>query len=217
VDLQLQDNKAVNLSIAAPKINGVLIQPGETFSFWHLVGSCTKAKGYKEGLTITGTAASKGIGGGMCQLSNLLHRLVLHSPLDITEHHHHDGFDLFPDFNRQVPFGVGTSILYNYIDYRVKNNTSRAFQFIVYTSDEYLHGELRSSEALAQSYHIRKEDEYFYEKNGRFFRHNKIYRVVVDKHSGNTLSKTLIKECDALVLYDSSQIDRALISSAQAY
>jgi len=38
VDLQLQENKAVNLSLAAPHINGVLIRPGETFSFWHLVG-----------------------------------------------------------------------------------------------------------------------------------------------------------------------------------
>ncbi|MDR3344947.1 MAG: VanW family protein [Oscillospiraceae bacterium] len=214
VDLRLQDNKAINLSIAAPKISGVLIHPGETFSFWKLVGSCTKAKGYKEGLTITGTAATKGIGGGMCQLSNLLHWLVLHSPLEITEHHHHDNFDLFPDFKRQVPFGVGTSILYNYIDYRVQNNTAQTFQFIVCTSDEYLHGELRSSEALAQSYHIRKEDEYFYEKDGQFFRHNKVYRVIVDTRSGDTLSKKLIQECNALVLYDSAQINKDLLRSS---
>ena len=39
VNMQLQENKAVNLSLAAPKINSVLIRPGETFSFWNLVGS----------------------------------------------------------------------------------------------------------------------------------------------------------------------------------
>jgi vancomycin resistance protein VanW len=44
VDLQLQENKAVNLSLATPKVNKVLIRPGETFSFWHLVGSTTAAK-----------------------------------------------------------------------------------------------------------------------------------------------------------------------------
>ena len=58
-----------------------------------------------------------------CQLSNLLHWMVLHSDLTITEHHHHDRFDLFPDDGRQVPFGMGTSIVYNYLDYRVTNTS----------------------------------------------------------------------------------------------
>ncbi|MCL2362975.1 MAG: VanW family protein [Defluviitaleaceae bacterium] len=88
VDMQLQENKAVNLSLAAPKINSVIIRPGEVFSFWKLVGPCTKGKGYKEGLTISRSKASKDIGGGMCQFSNLIHWLVLHSPLEIVEHHH---------------------------------------------------------------------------------------------------------------------------------
>ena len=42
VDMQLQENKAVNLGIAAPKLNKILIRPGETFSFWHLVGNTTE-------------------------------------------------------------------------------------------------------------------------------------------------------------------------------
>ena len=44
VDPVLQENKAVNLRLAAPKVSGVLIRPGETFSFWTLVGPCTKKK-----------------------------------------------------------------------------------------------------------------------------------------------------------------------------
>lgn len=51
--------------------------------------------------------AASGIGGGMCQFTNLIRRMVLHSPLDVVEHHHHSGLDLFPDFNRQVPLGGG--------------------------------------------------------------------------------------------------------------
>ena len=105
VDLQLQENKAVNLGLAAPKITGIIIKPGETFSLWKLIGSCTKRKGYKEGLTIAKGDASKGIGGGMCQLSNLIHWMILHSDLKITEHHHHDGLDLFPDFQRKIYAG----------------------------------------------------------------------------------------------------------------
>lgn len=108
---QLQENKVVNLTLAAPKVNGVLIYPGEVFSFWKLVGSCTAKKGYREGLTISLGEPAAGIGGGMCQFTNLIHWMVLHTPLTVTEHHHHDGLDLFPDYGRQVPFGGGTSIL----------------------------------------------------------------------------------------------------------
>ena len=47
--------------------------------------------------------------------------------MEITaiEHHHHDALDLFPDYNRQIPFGTGTSIAYNYLDYRFKNTTNK--------------------------------------------------------------------------------------------
>ena len=41
VDLALQENKSVSLGLAAPHIDGTLIRPGETFSFWTLVGRCS--------------------------------------------------------------------------------------------------------------------------------------------------------------------------------
>lgn len=44
VDSVLQNNKAITLGIAAPKVNEIIIEPGETFSFWKLVGKCTKKK-----------------------------------------------------------------------------------------------------------------------------------------------------------------------------
>ncbi|MBO4397891.1 MAG: VanW family protein, partial [Bacteroidaceae bacterium] len=90
VNMQLQENKATNLALAVKHINGLLIKPGETFSVWKLVGRTTRKKGYKEGLTITKGQTSQGVGGGLCQLSNLIHWMVLHSELTITEHHHHD-------------------------------------------------------------------------------------------------------------------------------
>ena len=152
--MELQENKAVNLSISAPKINGILIRPGETFSFWNLVGSITTAKGYKEGVTISNAQAKAGVGGGLCQFTNLIHWMVLHTPLTIVEHHHHDGIDLFPDYNRQVPFGTGTSIVYNYLDYRFKNESDITYQLITYVTDTHLCGELRASDKLPIKYHF---------------------------------------------------------------
>lgn len=207
VDLQLQENKAVNLALSAPKVNGVIIQPGEVFSFWKLVGSTTKAKGYKEGLTISNSKTSSGIGGGMCQFTNLIHWMVLHSPLEIVEHHHHDEFDLFPDHNRTIPFGTGTSIMYNYLDYRVKNPTDRPFQLIVYVDDTHLCGELRSAEELDVEYHIEAEGECFVREGGEVFREGKVFRSCIDRKTGDVLFKEQLRNNHAKVMYDATNLE----------
>lgn len=206
VDPVLQENKAVNLRLAAPKVSGVLIRPGETFSFWTLVGPCTKKKGYRPGLTISNGHTSSGIGGGMCQFTNLIHWLVLHSPLTVTEHHHHDGVDLFPDYGRVVPFGTGTSILYNYLDYRFVNNTLNTYQLVVYNTEEYLHGELRSDSPLPVKYHIHAEGEFFSREPDGVYRNGKVIRRCVDKQTGRLLSQEVIKENHAKVMYDTSHL-----------
>lgn len=207
VDMELQNNKAVNLSIAAPKVDRIIIRPGEVFSFWRIVGSTLKRKGYKDGLTISKSATTRGVGGGMCQFTNLIHWMVLHTPLDIVEHHHHDGFDLFPDFNRQVPFGTGTSIVYNYLDYRFKNNTDKTFQLITYVTDTHLCGELRCTEELDKAYHIVSEDEHFIRIGETVYRKGKVYRKTIDKRTGDVLMNELIRENYAIVMYDTSNLE----------
>lgn len=207
VDMTLQENKAVNLSISAPKINSIIINPNEVFSFWRLVGNTTAKKGYREGLTISNAKTKAGVGGGMCQFTNLIHWMVLHSPLEIIEHHHHDGFDLFPDFNRQIPFGTGTSISYNYIDYRFKNTTDASFQLITWVDGDYLCGELRSTKALPVKYHIVSQNEHFTRENNDVFRNGEVFRNVIDKTTGNTLSSTLIRKNHAKVMYDTTNLE----------
>ncbi len=213
VDMQLQENKATNLTLAVTHINGLLIQPGETFSVWKRIGRTTKNKGYKEGLTIARGKPSKGIGGGLCQLSNLIHWLVLHSELTITEHHHHDGLDLFPDFGRQIPFGTGTSISYNYIDYRVKNETVNTYQLRLWVDGEYLCGELRAVERLPHTFHIHVENEYFSRekqpaKSGSsatdtaVYRNGEVYRDIIDRSTGRIIDSQLIRTNHAKVMYD---------------
>lgn len=212
VDQALQENKAENLRLAVPHVDKILIRPGETFSFWKLVGNCTAKKGYREGLIIKNGVPGRGIGGGMCQFTNLLHWMALHSPLEITEHHHHNGVDLFPDYGRKVPFGCGTSILYNYRDYRLYNPTNQTLQFTVWLDEKNLNGELRAQHALDTAYHIQEKDAYFVqEPDGNWYRHNQIYQRVVDKRSGNTVRNQMILENHSRVLYDPSLIPPASI------
>ncbi len=209
VDMALQENKAVNLALAAPRINGILIRPGETFSLWRLVGRTSGRKGYKVGLMIKKGKPDRGIGGGLCQLSNLIHWLVLHTPLEIIEHHHHDGVDLFPDFGRQVPFGVGTSISYNYLDYRFRNNTTQTFQLVLYADEKYLNAELRSEYPLPVKYHITCCNEHFTQEDGIWYRNGEVWKHGVEKASGKVVENKLLKINHAQVMYDVKYIPTA--------
>ena len=202
VNMQLQENKAVNLALAAPKVNGVLIRPGDTFSFWRLVGRTTKRKGYREGLTIAHGQPSQGIGGGLCQFTNLIHWMVLHSELTIVEHHHHDGMDLFPDFNRTIPFGTGTSINYNYLDYRVRNNTKNTFQLLTWVDGEYLRGELRALHPQSFSFHIHAEQEHFSQEDDGIYRCGEVVREKTDRRTGSLVDKQVIRRNHAKVMYE---------------
>ena len=206
VDMRLQENKAVNLALAAPHVNGVLLRPGETFSFWHLVGNTTARRGYKGGLTILSGETSSGIGGGMCQFTNLLHWMVLHTPLTVVERHHHNGVDMFPDFGRQVPFGTGTAVAYNYIDYRVKNETDITFQFLVYTDEEYLCGEVRADRLPPHTYHVYTENERFVQEGDAVWREGDVLRHTIDRTSGNTIACELLQHNHARVLYDTAHL-----------
>ncbi len=202
VDPVLQNNKAVNLALSCPKVSGIIVNPGEVFSFWKLVGACRARDGYKEGLTISNGKTSAGVGGGMCQFTNLIHWMVLHTPLEIVEHHHHDRFDLFPDFGRKVPFGTGTSIMYNYLDYRFKNTTSQPWQIIVWVDDKYLYGEIRTTEPLDVKYHIRAEGDGFVKEDDGYYRVGRVIRSCIDKADGRVISSEVIRENHAKVMYE---------------
>ena len=202
VNIKLQENKAKNLSLATPKIDGILIYPGEVFSFWNLVGKCKASMGYKEGVVISNSKVTSGIGGGMCQLTNLIHWMVLHSPLEIVEHHHHEGFDLFPDCNRKVPFGTGTSIAYNYLDYRFFNSTDSIYQLCIYVNETELCGELRSEKLPEFEYEIRVENEKYIREEKSVYRVGNVYRKCIERNTGKVLWDKCIHQNFAKVMYD---------------
>ena len=109
IDIRLQENKADNIRLACSRINGIVIRPNEVFSFWKTVGNTTRRKGYKDGRVIIGNQLIAGIGGGLCNLGNMINLLVLDSPLEITEFHTHSDA-LAPDNGKRVPLSSGTSI-----------------------------------------------------------------------------------------------------------
>lgn len=213
VDMELQYNKVHNLRLAVEKVNGVVIEPGETFSFWELIGPTTEKEGYKQGLTINRRGFAPGYGGGLCQLANLIHWLVLNSPLEVTELHHHSD-SLFPDERRRVPFGTGTSVFYKNIDYQFKNTSDRPVQLLLWLTDGDLCGELRCTELFPLKYRIVEEEHCFRKENEQWFRCSKIYRLAYDANR-NCVEKKLILDNHSRVLYDPALIPPEQISKEE--
>ena len=202
VDLRLQENKVINLMLASQKINKIIIHPGEYFSFWRTVGAPTKKKGYQEALVIKrGGELGSGIGGGLCQMANMVHYLVLNSPLTVTELHHHSDA-LFPDERRRVPFGTGTSVCYNNVDYRFRNDTNHDVQILVWTNNDELCGELKSDCIFPFRYKLIEENHHFRKERDQYYRISQVYRLVIDKETNKGVAKELILDNHSLVIYD---------------
>lgn len=198
---ELQLNKIVNIKIAISHIDGIIIKPGETFSFCKLVGLPTAQKGYLHGMELSFGEAKPGIGGGICQISNLIHWLVLHSPLTVSERYHHS-FDPFPDDGRVLPFGSGATVFYNYRDYQFTNNTNHIFQIKLWLTEKCLEGELRINEELKFSYHVFEKDHQFVKIENNYYRKNEIWRNKLLKFEGGKVIETeLITKNFARVTY----------------
>lgn len=200
VDMQYQYNKIINLRLAVRKINGIIVHPGETFSYWKLIGKPTYRKGYVDGMVLSGGVVKSGCGGGLCQLSNLIYWLTLHTPLTVTERHRH-GYDVFPDANRTQPFGSGATCYYPYGDLMIKNTTDQDYQLCVTIGDEYLEGEWRAETPAPRRYVIiERNHEFRGEYWGGFSRHNELYRQVYDIN-GNLLDEEFVTSNHALMMY----------------
>ncbi len=119
-DPRLQEQKIINLKQAVKKLDGIVIKPDHIFSFWKIVGKPRYKDGYVDGMLLSHGRVIEGIGGGLCQLSNFLHWIFLHTSAEVLERYHHS-HDVFPDSGRMLPFGSGATLLYNFVDLRIKN------------------------------------------------------------------------------------------------
>lgn len=200
VDMWLQHNKIINLKIAVNQLNGIVLKPGETFSYWKLITKPTKRKGYVDGMVLKNGSFTTGVGGGLCQLSNLIFWMSIHTPLTIVERHRHD-YDVFPDSNRTQPFGSGATCYYPHGDLMIRNDTNDTFQLKLKVGDKYLEGEWRVSSQPKFVYEIEERNHEMRPQYwGGYSRHNELYQIKYDLE-GNKLSEMLIVKNAAMMMY----------------
>lgn len=114
--------RVFNVNLAASRINGTLIAPGETFSFNQTLGDVSKFTGYKEAYIISQGRTILGDGGGVCQVSSTLFRAVLNAGLPIDErvaHAYRVGY-----YEQNSPPGMDATIYSPKPDFKFTNNTN---------------------------------------------------------------------------------------------
>lgn len=114
-------NRVHNVALAAGKINGVLVAPGDTFSFVKNLGDVSKFTGYKEAYVIENGKTVLGDGGGVCQVSTTLFRAVLAAGLPIVERNAHAyrvGY-----YEQNSGPGIDATVYVPSVDFKFKNDT----------------------------------------------------------------------------------------------
>lgn len=105
-----------NIRLASEKINGLVLNPGEIFSYNDVVGPRTTSTGFKVAHVYSGNKVVDGIGGGICQVSSTLYIAVLKADLEIVERTNHS---LTVSY---VPVGMDATVSYGTIDFKIRNN-----------------------------------------------------------------------------------------------
>ncbi len=114
-------NRIYNLTLAASKFNGVMVAPGETFSFGKALGDVSSFTGYKQAYIIQNGRTVLGDGGGICQVSTTFFRALLNAGLPILERHAHDyrvGY-----YEQDSLPGLDATVYVPSVDLRFKNDT----------------------------------------------------------------------------------------------
>lgn len=109
-------NRTTNLILAANKVNGTVLMPGETFSYNKVVGARTIAAGYKEAPIYVQGQVVDGLGGGICQITSTLYNAVVYANLEITQRTNHQFVPSYVTASRDA------TVVYGSLDFQFKNN-----------------------------------------------------------------------------------------------
>jgi vancomycin resistance protein YoaR len=114
-------NRIYNVALASSRVNGILVKPGEEFSFDKYLGDVTKYTGYAQAYIISGGKTILGDGGGVCQVSTTLFRAILDAGLPVTArtaHAYRVGY-----YEEDGPPGIDATVFYPSVDLKFINDT----------------------------------------------------------------------------------------------
>lgn len=114
------EGKCANMRLALAAVDGIVVAPGETFSFWRAVGRPTAARGYARAAALKEGVLTEDVGGAICLASTLLYNIALLAGMQITERRCHSVDTYGPA--RYFELGRDAGVEHPYIDLRFRND-----------------------------------------------------------------------------------------------
>ena len=134
-------NRITNIKLTCNKINGLILENGETFSFNQIVGPCTAEEGYLKAEIFVNKKIEYALGGGNCQVSTTLYNACLQIPgITIIERHEHGrNVDYIED-------GKDATVSYNTLDFSFQNNTGSDIKLFASCDDTNVYASINKLE-----------------------------------------------------------------------
>lgn len=189
-DIQFQYNKVHNLQLAAKTMDKLVIAPNETFSFFWLTRHADRYTLYKDGLNLVNGKIVGSYGGGLCQLSNMLFWLFLHTPMTIVERHGHAA-ESFPSTTEDLPCGTDATVSEGWLDLKVRNDTDNTFQIAIHFDDNYMYGEILSQRPVNTEYTVFNSSVSYIKRNEKIYQVSVVCREETDQETGEHTQREL--------------------------
>lgn len=184
-DMIYQENKVHNLKLAAAKLDGMLIRPGETFSFCRATRFADRDTPYREGLVVVDGKLTTAPGGGLCQITNLLFWVFMHSPLTVVERHGHRVKD-FPEPPSDALIGVDATVAEGWKDLKVKNETDQTFQISITFDERCIIGGLYVERKPEAFWKVENGETIYRREGGRVWEEVDVIQKKVSACTGKT-------------------------------
>ncbi len=175
--------RTTNLRLAANKINGTVLMPGETFSYNKVVGERTIAAGYQEAPIYVSGKVVDGLGGGICQITTTLYNAVVYANLEIVERSNHQ---FVPSY---APASRDATVVYGSIDFKFKNNRNYPIKILC---------SVQNGIANFQIYGLKTDNDYEVVISNRVTGttsnaiYSEAYKIL--KQNGQVVSSTLLSQ-----------------------
>ena len=122
-------NRKTNVKLSAAACDGVILMPGEEFSYNNTTGSRSADKGYLPAPTYNNGVSVDDVGGGICQTSSTIYYALLHTTLEVVERQNHSYATGY------VPDGMDATVFFGSLDFRFKNNTNYPVKVVTESYD----------------------------------------------------------------------------------
>lgn len=175
-------NRTTNLILAANKINGTVLMPGETFSYNKVVGERTIAAGYKEAPIYVQGQVVDGLGGGICQITTTLYNAVVFANLEVTQRSNHQFVTSYAPASRDA------TVVYGAIDFQFKNNREYPIKLVC---------SVAGGVATFQIFGQKQEDD---------------YEVQISNYETGRSATAIYSEAYKILKRDGKVVDKVLLS-----